>query len=147
MLNPDFRDILRAFSDEKVEFLVVGGYAMAFHGFVRATGDIDLWIRASNENAARVWRALQKFGAPLLDLTVEDLQTPGIVFQIGIVPSRIDVLTQISGVEFQDAWPERQIVEIEEMQIPVIGKPQLLVNKKAAGRIKDNTDVSWLESE
>ena len=147
MLNPDFRDILRAFSDEKVEFLVVGGYAMAFHGFVRATGDIDLWIRASNENAARIWRALQKFGAPLLDLTVEDLQTPGIVFQIGIVPSRIDVLTQISGVEFQDAWPERQIVEIEEMQIPVIGKPQLLVNKKAAGRIKDDADVSWLESE
>lgn len=120
MLNPDFRDILRAFCDEKVEFLVVGGYAMAFHGFVRATGDIiDLWIRTSDENAGRVWRALQTFGASLFDLTVEDLQTPGIVFQLGIVPTRIDVLTQISGVEFEDAWQSRQTVEIENLQIPV----------------------------
>ena len=147
MLNPDFRDILRAFSDEKVEFLVVGGYAMAFHGFVRATGDIDLWIRTSDENARRVWLALQTFGAPLFDLTVADLQTPGIVFQLGIVPTRIDVLTQISAVEFEDAWQARQTIEIEDLQIPVIGKPQLLVNKKATGRAKDNADVLWLESE
>ena len=147
MLNPDFRDILRAFCDEKVEFLVVGGYAMAFHGFVRATGDIDLWIRTSDENAQRVWRALQTFGAPLFDLTVADLQTPGIVFQLGIVPTRIDVLTQISAVEFEDAWQARQTVEIERLQIPVIGKPQLLINKKSAGRPKDNADVLWLESE
>lgn len=147
MLNPDFRDILLAFCEEKVEFMVVGGYAMAFHGYVRATGDIDLWIRCSTENAQKVWRALQKFGAPLFDLTLEDLQTPGIVFQIGIVPSRIDVLTQISGVEFDDAWQERQQVNIERMQIPVIGKSELLTNKKSTGRAKDNTDVLWLENE
>ncbi len=144
MLNPDFRDILRAFSDEKVEFLVVGGYAMAFHGFVRATGDIDLWIRTSDENARRVWLALQTFGAPLFDLTVADLQTPGIVFQLGIVPTRIDVLTQISAVEFEDAWQARQTIEIEDLQIPVIGKPQLLVNKKPPGREKDTAALLWL---
>ncbi len=75
MLNPNFKDILSAFIEEKVKFLVVGGYAMAFHGYVRATGDIDLWIRISQESAARVWRALEKFGAPLFDLNIEDLKT------------------------------------------------------------------------
>lgn len=147
MLNPDFRDILFAFYEEQVEFMVVEGYAMAFHGYVRATGDIDLWIRCSSENAPKVWRALQKFGAPLFDLTLEDLQTPGIVFQIGIVPSRIDVLTQISGVEFDDAWREHQAVEIDGMQIPVIGKSELLTNKKSTGRAKDETDILWLEND
>ena len=129
MLNPDFKDILSAFIAEKVEFLVVGGYAMAFHGYVRATGDIDLWIRRSAENAEKVRRALERFGAPLFDLNVKDLQTPGTVFQIGIVPSRIDVITQIDAVEFEDAWQEHKTVEIENLQIAVIGKTQLLINK------------------
>ncbi|MGI8470241.1 MAG: nucleotidyltransferase [Pyrinomonadaceae bacterium] len=147
MLNQNFKDVLSAFSAEKVEFMVVGGYAMAFHGFVRATGDIDLWIRCSEENAAKVWKALQKFGAPLFDLKTEDLQTPGMVFQIGIVPSRIDVITQIDGVDFEDAWKEHKIIEIEGLKIPVIGKAHLLVNKKSTGRSKDRNDVLWLESE
>ncbi len=147
MLNQDFKDILSAFSEEKVEFLVVGGYAMAFHGFVRATGDIDLWIRCSDENAEKVWKALQKFGAPLFDLSVEDLKTPGMVFQIGLVPSRIDVITQIDGVEFEDAWKEHKTIEIEGLKIFVIGKLQLLVNKKSTGRAKDRNDVLWLENE
>lgn len=147
MLNPDFRDILFAFCEEKVEFLVVGGYAMAFHGYVRATGDIDLWIRPSPENAPRVWQALNQFGAPLFDLTLEDLQTSGIVFQMGVVPNRIDILTQISGVEFEEAWQNRQTVEIEGMQVSVISKPHLLINKKLAGRGKDLTDIFWLENE
>ena len=147
MLNQDFEDILSAFSAEKVKFMVVGGYAMAFHGYVRATGDIDLWIHASPENAERVWQALKTFGAPLFDLTKTDLQTLGIVFQIGLVPSRIDVITQIDGVEFEDAWKEHQTVEIDGLQIPIIGKTQLLINKKSAGRPKDNIDALWLQSE
>lgn len=147
MLNPDFRDILSAFCAEQVEFMVVGGYAMAFHGYVRATGDIDLWVRCSEENAVRIWRALQKFGAPLFDLTLEDLKTPGIVFQIGIVPSRIDVLTQITAVEFEEARQTHQTVEIEGMMIPVIGKQELLLNKKSTDRSKGKADVLWLESE
>ena len=147
MLNPDFTDILSAFIAEKVEFLVVGGYAMAFHGYVRATGDIDLWIRCSDENAERVWRALEAFGAPLFDLKTEDLKTPGMVFQIGLVPSRIDVITQIDGVEFEDAWREHKTVEIEGLKIPVIGKTQLLINKQSTGRPKDRNDALWLQDE
>jgi hypothetical protein len=138
---------LSAFIAEGVEFLVVGGYAMAFHGFVRATGDIDLWICISEENAKRVWRALQTFGAPLFDLNIEDLKTPGMVFQIGLVPSRIDVITQIDGVEFETAWREHKTVEIENLQIPVIGKNQLLINKKSTGRVKDRNDALWLQEE
>ncbi len=147
MLNQNFKDILSAFCEEKVEFLVVGGYAMAFHGFVRATGDIDLWIRCSEENAQKVWQALQKFGTPLFDLNIEDLRTPGMVFQIGLVPSRIDVITQIDGVEFDEAWQEHKTIEIEGLKIGVIGKTQLIINKKSTGRPKDRNDALWLESE
>lgn len=120
---------------------------MAFHGYVRATGDIDLWIRISDENAERVWRALQTFGAPLFDLNIEDLKTPGMVFQIGLVPSRIDIITQIDAVEFKDAWREHKTVEIESLQIPVIGKTQLLINKESTGRIKDRNDALWLQED
>ena len=147
MLNPDFKDILSAFIAGRVEFLVVGGYAMAFHGYVRATGDIDLWIRMSEENARRVWRALETFGAPLFDLTLEDLQTAGMVFQIGMVPSRIDIITEIDGVEFGEAWREHKTIEIEGLTVPVIGKTQLLINKQSTGRSKDRNDALWLQDE
>lgn len=146
MLNRDFTDILSAFIEERVEFLVVGGYAMAFHGYVRATGDIDLWIRSTPENAERVWKALNTFGAPLFDLTKEDLQTPGMVFQMGLPPSRIDIITEIDGVEFEEAWKKRNTIEYKESLIPLIDKHLLLVNKKATGRPKDLNDVLWLES-
>jgi hypothetical protein len=126
---------------------VVGGYAMAFHGYVRATGDIDLWIHISDENAWRVWKALQTFGVPLFDLNIEDLKTPGMVFQIGLVPSRIDVITQVDGVEFEAAWQEHKTVEIENLRIPVIGKTQLLINKQSTGRTKDRNDALWLQGE
>ena len=147
MLNPDFKDILFAFIAESVEFLVVGGYAMAFHGYVRATGDIDLWIRISDENARRVWRALEIFGAPLYDLTLEDLQTAGMVFQIGMVPSRIDIITEIDGVQFDEAWREHKTIEVEGLTVPVIGKIQLLINKQSTGRSKDRNDALWLQDE
>jgi Nucleotidyl transferase of unknown function (DUF2204) len=147
LLNQDFKDILSAFCAQKVEFMVVGGYAMAFHGYVRATGDIDLWIRPSDENAEKVWLALKQFGAPLFDLTKVDLKTLGMVFQIGMIPNRIDVITQIDGVEFEDAWKEHKTVEIDGLQIPIIGKIQLLINKKSTGRPKDNIDALWLQSE
>ncbi len=147
LLNPDFRDILSAFYDEQVEFMIVGAYALAFHGFPRATGDIDLWIHLSDENAHRVWRALIRFGAPLFDLMIDDLKTPGLALQIGLAPRRIDILTSIDGVEFDEAWPHRQHVQIENLTIPVIGRTNLLQNKKAAGRPKDQIDVTWLESD
>lgn len=104
MLNPDYRDMLSAFEDESVEYLVVGAYALAAHGAPRATGDLDLWIRPSPDNADRAFRALEAFGAPTHDLTVDDLTDPNLVFQVGIEPRRIDILSSITGVSFDEAW-------------------------------------------
>jgi len=146
LLNPDFHDMLFALCEEKAEFLIVGAYALAVYGHPRATGDIDVWIRRSGDNAKRVWQALRGFGAPLFNLTLGDLQTPDTVFQIGVEPRRIDILTSIAGVEFDEAWPDRKEVEIEGLKIPVIGRSHLLKNKKALGRPQDLADVTWLEA-
>jgi hypothetical protein len=145
-MNRDFAEMLGALCDQQAEFLVVGAYALAAHGLPRATGDIDIWVRPTPPNAERVWAALEAFGAPLLDLTREDLATQGIVFQIGIAPNRIDILTRITGVEFEAAWPNRMEIEIEGRTIPILGKPELITNKKAAGRPKDLGDVRFLEN-
>lgn len=126
--------------------MVVGGYALAFHGYVRATGDIDLWIRTSAENAQRVWNALERFGAPLFDLNIEALTSPGMVFQMGLPPNRIDILNKIEGVEYDDALPSRTFVEIDSMQIPVIARTDLLINKRTMNRPKDLGDIAWLEN-
>jgi hypothetical protein len=146
LLNRDFIDILSAFSKEKVDYIVVGGYAIAFHGFVRGTGDIDLWIRNSNENTERVWAALKAFGAPLSDLSINDLQTPGMVFQMGLPPNRIDIINRVEGLQFEEAWPNRTFVELHELTIPIAGKPELLKNKRAMNRPKDMADIIWLEN-
>jgi hypothetical protein len=145
LLNPDFRDMLSALCEEKADFLIVGAYALAAHGHPRATGDIDIWIRASEENAKRVWRALMRFGCPLFDLKLDDLKTPDLIFQIGVEPRRIDIVTSITGVEFDEAWPDRKEIEIEGLKIAAIGRSHLLKNKKALGRPQDLADVAWLE--
>jgi hypothetical protein len=146
LLNPDYRDMLCMLNDEGVEYLVVGAHALAAHGYPRATGDIDLWVRCSEENAERVWRALRRFGAPLQGLTVADLATPEVVFQIGVVPRRIDVLTSITAVSFDEAWPKRKCVEVDKIPIFVIGREELLRNKRGTGRTKDRADAEWLEA-
>lgn len=125
--------------------MIVGAYALAVHGLPRATGDIDLWVRPAGDNARRVWRALLKFGAPLSDLKQSDLSGPGIVFQIGVAPTRIDILTSIDGVDFTEAWKERLEVEVEGLNVAVISRTHLIVNKKAVGRPQDLADVARLE--
>lgn len=145
-LSQDFIDILSAFSDERVEYLLVGGYALGFHGYSRGTGDIDLWIRREADNSKRVMRALQQFGAPLFDVKSEDFLIEDTVFQIGLPPNRIDIVTDIDGVEFAEAWPGREKISVEGLQIPLIEKALLLANKKASGRPKDQPDILWLES-
>ena len=137
--------MLSAFIDESVEFLLVGAYAMAAHGLPRATGDIDLWIRRSSENADRVMRALKVFGAPLMGLTRAELLRPDLVYQIGVAPVRIDIITGISGVEFDDAWQARLTHEFSGLEVGVIGREHLIANKRAAGRDKDLADAKWLE--
>jgi len=136
--------MLSALSDEGAEYLVVGAHALAAHGVPRATGDLDLWVRPTSENARRVWRALETFGAPLHDLTLEDLSRPDVVFQIGVVPRRIDLLTSITGVSFQEAWDNRSFVEISEIDIPVLGRAELVRNKRAVGRTRDLADIEDL---
>lgn len=145
MLNPDYRDILSAFSDEKVEFLLVGAYALAAHGAPRATGDLDLWVRPSTDNAQRAWRALVRFGAPLEGLQLTDLSTPGTVIQIGREPRRIDLLTAIDGVGFDEAWGAKKEIQVDGMPIPVIGRDEFLRNKRATGKLKDLADAERLE--
>jgi hypothetical protein len=143
--NRDFRDLFAAFNAEGAEYLLVGGYALAYHHAPRSTGDLDVWVRPSAENAARVHRALAAFGAPLGELSARDLTTPGIVFQVGVPPVRIDVLTAIDGVAFDEAWPERVATRYGDQPIHVIGRRQLVANKRASGRPRDLLDLEELE--
>ncbi len=143
----DLHDLLKAFIDHDVRFLIVGGYALAVHGHPRATGDLDVWIECNEANAARAYEALRAFGAPLQELRVEDLKTPGTVYQIGLPPVRIDILTRITGVEFEPAWSDRVDTEIDDLRVPVIGRQALLVNKRALGRTRDRADVEMLEAD
>jgi hypothetical protein len=145
MLNPDFRDILSALSDEKADYLLVGAYALAFHGLPRATGDLDLWVRPSPENAARVLNALRRFGAPMEQFTREELEREDWVFQIGVVPRRIDLITSLSGLTFDEAWASRMQITLDDVESQVIDKASLIRNKKAAGRPRDLADAAALE--
>lgn len=145
MLNNDFKELLSELSEAKAEFLVVGAYALAAHGLVRATGDLDVWVRPTLENARRVKAALLRFGAPADRFSIDDLQQPDLVIQIGLPPVRVDVLTGISGVSFEDAWPGRVLLEIGDLRVPVLGKPHLIRNKRASGRDQDLVDLKWLE--
>jgi len=144
-MNRDFAEMLGALCDQQVEFLIVGAYAMAAHGLPRATGDIDIWVRPTEGNAEKVWAALQAFGAPVFNLTLKDLSEPGIVFQIGLPPNRIDILTRITGVDFEQAWSERLEIVLDGRTLPVLGRADLIHNKRSTGRPKDLGDVQMLE--
>ncbi len=145
-LNADFMDILLAFGAEKVEFLIVRGFAMAVHGAPRFTGDIDLWVRPDPANAERVHRALARFGAPLAThgVTASDFSLPGAVYQMGLPPRRIDVLTAIDGVAFEQAWSGKIERELGSLSLPFLGLADLIRNKRAAGRPKDLLDIELL---
>jgi len=143
-VNRDFAEMLSALSEAGAEFLVVGAHALAAHGIPRATGDLDVWVNSTPENAARVITALKAFGAPLADLTLDDLTKPDTVFQIGVVPSRVDILSGISGVRFSDAWPRRIVVVIEGIEVPLLGRADFVANKRASGRPRDLLDIQLL---
>ncbi len=145
-MNPDFRDLLHEFNAYGVEFLVVGAHALAAHGHVRATKDLDVWVKPSPENAERVYSALMVFGAPLTDLSVDDLSTEGTIFQIGVAPIRIDVITAIDGVDFDSAWGGRVVTKFAGEAVAVLSREHLIQNKRASGREQDLLDVKWLES-
>jgi hypothetical protein len=125
----------------------VGAHALASHGFPRATGDLEIWVRPDPANAKRVRQALASLGAPISDLIEEDLCRPRLVLQIGLEPWRIDILTTIDGVDFEEAWQGSGIATVEGMQIRAISREHLIRNKRATGRPKDLGDVAWLESQ
>jgi hypothetical protein len=143
-LDRDFREFVESLIAHEVRFLIVGGYALAAHGLPRATGDLDAWVWTDSENAERVCRALESFGFTGLGLTPHDFERADRIVQLGYPPYRIDVLTSIDGVEFDDAWRNRVTVDVEGLRLDIIGRNDLIINKEASGRPQDVADVKRL---
>ncbi len=148
VLHDDFRDLLFELQEAGVRFLIVGAHALAVHGVPRATGDLDIFVARDADNAERLIRALTRFGAPLAShgATRSDFERAGTVYQLGLPPRRIDLLTSISGVEFDEAERSALVTEIEGIRLPVLGRRHLVANKLAAGRPKDLADAELLAS-
>ena len=145
MFDQDFREFLKSLNDNHVRYLVIGGYAVAYHGHPRYTKDLDVWIASDKENASRIIKALDDFGFASLGLKEEDFLEPGQVIQLGYPPKRIDLLTSILGVNFETCYPKRVQVEIDGIQVNFIDLENLKKNKKAVGRHQDLADIENLE--
>ncbi|MBN1476031.1 hypothetical protein JXA47_04695 [Candidatus Sumerlaeota bacterium] len=143
-VQPDFRELLALFSAHEVEFLIVGGYALAHHGAPRFTGDLDLLVRSVPDNAQRILRALAEFGFGSLDLTMDDFVTPDRVVQLGVPPVRVDIVTSVTGVSWEEAWAGREAGTYGEVPVHFIGRAQFIANKRAIGRAKDLGDLERL---
>ena len=144
MLNEDYKEMLQILLNNKVKFLVVGAYAMGIHGYPRATGDLDIWVEASTENSENIYQSLSEFGAPLSEVTKSTFCEQRIVFQIGVAPRRIDIITKIDGVDFKKASSDKQEIEVEGIKIPFLSKKNLIKNKESTGREKDKLDAKYL---
>ncbi|HKR11435.1 MAG TPA: hypothetical protein VJT15_05220 [Pyrinomonadaceae bacterium] len=145
-MNPDFKELLLAFNARGVEYLIVGAHALAAHGHVRATKDPNLWVRPETSNAQKALQALSDVGAPLNDLTPDGLSRKETIFQIGLPPLRIDIITNIDGVEFAEAWPDRLETLFGGVPAYVISRHHLITNKKTTARLQDLADVQQLEA-
>jgi hypothetical protein len=145
-MNPDFLDIIRALLDAEARFIIVGAYAVNIYVEPRATADLDILVEATAENAPKVISALKEFGAPLTGLSESDFASPGVTLQIGIPPRRIDLLTEISGLQFEETWQDRAMFPFGPFTIPFLSKTALIKNKRAAGRPKDLADLDVLEN-
>lgn len=144
-MNRDFVDLLRAFADADVRFMIVGAYALAVHGRPRATGDLDVWIDATPQNATRIMQALAAFGAPLAEIAEADFARPGVVYQMGVPPGRIDILTELTGLTFEQAWRDRIRRPFGELEVDFIDRASFLRNKRATGRLKDLSDIEGMD--
>ena len=145
LFNSDYADMAKALLDAGAEFLLVGGYAVSLHGYPRTTFDVDFWVRPTPENAPKVVRALRLFGAPMKDISVSDFDHPDMVFQIGVAPRRIDILTRIDGVTWDEAAPHAVERPVNGMAFKILGLAELIRNKRATGRPKDAADAVVLE--
>jgi predicted nucleotidyltransferase len=145
ILAKDFEEFIRLLNKHEVEYMVVGGYALAFHGKPRHTGDMDIWIDNSEKNAEKMLKVVGDFGLKSLGLTKGDFTREGFITQIGYPPLRIDILNSIDGVRFSQAYENRQTVDLEGLKAPFIGKAEFIMNKKAAGRAQDLADIKSIE--
>ena len=145
MLNEDYKEMLQLLSEEQVDFIIVGAYALGAHGYPRATGDIDIWVKPNNTNSKKLYKALARFGAPLEQIEIDDFSMEGIIFQIGVIPRRIDIITKIDGVTYEEADEDKITVEVEGLMLPVISLEKLIKNKMATGREKDELDIKTLK--
>ncbi len=145
-LQKDLREFIELLNSNDVRYLIVGGYAVAYHGYPRATGDIDIFVEASEENAAKLEKVLAGFGFGSLGLTTRDFLEPDTIIQLGYPPNRIDLVTSISGVTFADAWEHRICDSAEGLQMVFVDRQTLLANKAASGRPKDLADIAALAS-
>ncbi len=143
-LNPDFSDMFSALNAASARYLLIGGYAFSFHAEPRYTKDLDIWVEPTDDNATAVWHALAAFGAPMSELTVAELATPDIVVQLGVAPNRIDIVTSITGVAFADAWHGRAQSTYGSEPIHIIGRNELIQNKRAVARPQDLADIERL---
>lgn len=144
--NSDFKDILKSFNDNKVEYLIVGGYAVILYAEPRYTKDIDIWVRADQKNAAAIFKALKDFGAPLFGVNENDFAYEGYFYQIGIPPARIDILMSITGLKFDEAWHNRVETDFDGVKANFISKKDLIACKLAAGRPQDIIDAQLLSA-
>lgn len=146
-IRTDFKELLELFNRHKVEYLIVGGYALAFHGAPRVTGDIDLFVRPTQVNAERILRALDDFGFGSLSLSKDDFATPGLIVQLGVPPVRIDIITSVSGVAWEDADARKVSGSYADVVVYFISRADFIANKKAIGRAKDAADIEALGGE
>jgi len=146
-IQPDFKDLLELFNSHKVKYIVVGGYALAFHGAPRYTADIDIYVKPDDENAKSIMSALEEFGFGSVGLSAGDFERPGQVIQLGVPPVRVDIITSIAGVSWDEAFSDQASGKYGDIQVHYIGRKQLIVNKRAVGRKKDLADLEALGEE
>lgn len=145
LANSDFKDLLSILNDHAVKYLVVGGYAVVRYAEPRYTKDLDLWVKADQENAKAIFTALRFFGAPLTNLSADDFADEDAFYQMGVPPVRVDISMSIPGLNFDEAWERREIVDFDGIPLPFISKQHLIISKRASGRPQDILDANTLE--
>lgn len=143
-LTEDFKEFIQLLNKNSAEYIVVGGYAVAAHGYPRYTGDIDFWVKPSHDNAEKIIKSLTEFGFGSIDISTDDLVSSNRIIQLGFPPNRIDIITSIDGVDFNECLREKKEVNIEGIPIPFLSLHHLKLNKKASGRTKDKLDLENL---
>jgi hypothetical protein len=145
-LLPDWKDLIQRLNESGADYMLVGAFAVAYYGSPRYTGDIDFWIRPTAENIQRVVAVLNDFGFKFLDLQIDDFMPPQLGVHLGHPPGRVDIMSMVSGVDFDEAWPHRITATIDGITLPMIGRKELIKNKRASGRPKDDLDAMNLEA-